>query len=156
MSNIMQSRLVLGFMSLLVIFTAFAFVISPTKVSAQTHLQVQKQGEGIAVFGKVADLDGDGMGGVDMEIGARKENTHNYRTRIFDRTTSNQYGQYKLWVSNQEVKQLKNRELVFALRPDGEARYEQVLDLRRGDIASVNIQMRTPVIPIFPFTVFVY
>lgn len=156
MSNIMQNRVVLGFISLLIVFTAFAFVLSPTKVSAQALVQTQRQGEGIAIFGKVAQTDGTPLGGVAVEIAARKENTHNYRTRVFDRATSNQSGQYKLWVSNQEVRQLKHRELVFALRPDGQARYEQVVDLRRGDIAAINIQMRTPVIPIFPFTVFVY
>lgn len=154
--NIMQNRFILGFASLLIVFTAFAFVLSPTKVSAQTLLQTQKQGEGIVVFGRVTDSDGDAVGGVDTEIGARKENTHNNKTRIFDRATSNQEGYYKLWVSNKEVRQLKQRELVFALRPNDQVRYEQVVDLRRGDVAAVDIQMRTPVVPVFPFTVFVY
>jgi hypothetical protein len=156
MRNIFQNKIVLGVMSALIMLSGALFIFQPTKVSAQANVQVQRNREGIVIFGKVALTEGDPVEGVDLSVGAKKSRWGQEQTRIFDRDTTDGNGNYKLWVNNQDIRQLRNRDLVFTVKPDSGAQYEHTLDLEAGDIASITIEMRTPVVPIFPFTIFVY
>ena len=156
MQGIFQNRIILGVISALIVLSGVLFILQPTKVSAQASMRTHRDKNGIAIFGNVSMTNGDPVEDVDLTIGAKKTRHWHEKTKIFDRDTTDSKGNYKLWVSNSDMHQLKGRDMVFAVKPDKGSSYEQVLDLESGDIASITIQMRTPVVPIFPFTIFVY
>lgn len=158
MQRILQSKIFLGLASFLVVLSGVLFVLTPTRqVNAQASIEMHRDRNGIVIFGQATLNDGgDPVDGLDVSIGVERERRHRETMRIIDRSTTDDNGQYKLWVNSHELRQLRHNDLVIMVTPDNQTQYEQTLDLESGDVALINIKMRTPLIPIFPLTVFVY
>lgn len=72
-----------------------------------------------------------------------------------DQSTTDSQGNYKLFISTKDIHRFGDN-VSLLVQPDIHRSYRQELDLEPGSIASITIAMSTPLIPIFPFTIFVY
>lgn len=156
--SLLQNKFTLSAISLAVVAMSLLFIVQPTVVRAKALAQAQINGDGsIAIFGHINLADGTPLSGVQLAVGQSASQDDGQDTfNIFDRTASGDDGAYKLWIEKDQVQQLTSDTLLISLRTDDGSAYYQSIKLQPHDIASVTITMRTSLIPIFPFTTFVY
>lgn len=152
-----QNGFILGIFSALIVMASALFVFQPTKVGAEASMQLRHQRDGIVIYGKTTLADGSPLQGVDLYVGGTRDHGSRIVTRVLDRATTDGGGNYKLWITSSQVHWLHDRGVVLVLTPpNSHTEYEQTIDLSSGDVAVVNITMRTPVVPIFPAPVVIY
>lgn len=152
----LQNKIVLAIASALVLFICVLFVVQPTSAAhAQANIHVQHENGGIVIFGSVAFVSGNPVSNLLMRVGAYDKHEHSETFFEMDHSKTNDKGQYKLWISSSDVKKHGDT-LSLLIQPDEHHSYRQDLSLEPKDIASVTIAMSTPLIPIFPFSIFVY
>ncbi|HXR50482.1 MAG TPA: hypothetical protein VN778_05665 [Verrucomicrobiae bacterium] len=163
----LQNKFIMGALSFLILASAGLFVMQPTVAHADAVAQVQfdkKTGQ-IVMFGGVNLTSGEPEQGVRLSVAATRQNDGGWghrrsdgRLEILDSTTTDSSGRFKLWVNPQDSRRMHpGVVLTLLLRPhDSHQTYQEDLLLKAGDVASITVAMRTPLVPIFPFTVFVY
>jgi hypothetical protein len=151
-----QNKFILGALSILLLTACILFVVQPTALAhAKASIHIQHENNGIAVFGSVDLTNGNPVTGVTMLVGVYKDRGHSERFYEIDHSVTDSNGRYKLWISSHDIHKLGDEVSLF-IQPDAHHSYHQNLALEPGDIVSVTIAMSTPLIPIFPFTIFVY
>ncbi len=163
-----QNKFILGFMSFMVLAGAGLFVSQPTVAHADALAQIQPDSRtgDIVMFGGINLTSGQPESGVYIAVAATRDGNGGWlngrhkgdRPEILASTTTGSDGRFKLWIQNEDARSMRpGTMLTIMLRPhNSKQTYQEDINLRPGDVASVSIAMRTPLIPIFPFTVFVY
>lgn len=151
-----QNKIILAVASLAILLVCGLFIVQPMSIAhAQANIHVQRKSGGIVIFGNVAFTDGNPVSNLLMRVGVYDKDKHRESFFEMDHSKTNDKGQYKLWISKGDVKKYGDT-VSLLIQPDEHHAYRQDLSLEPRDIASVTIAMSTPLIPIFPFTIFVY
>jgi hypothetical protein len=160
----LQNKFILGTVSALIISFGVLFVMQPSTAHAEANVWMRPEHGEVVIFGNVDLTNGKPLKGMKLEVGQSRQllglqgqgggNPNSFRT--LDSTRTDWNGQFKLWVTNQEAHKLMGHNLTLVLQPTSHISYDQKLPVRAGDVASVSIAMRTPLIPVLPFVTFVY
>lgn len=152
----LQNKYILAVVSALLIFACAIYVVQPTSVAyalADVHLLHGKGG--IDIFGNIAYENGGSVSGLTVRVGTYNKDGSLSDFFEIDHSETNNEGQYKLWVPNNDIKVLGDN-VSLLMQPDRHHSYRRVISLDSTSVAEVSLPLSTQLIPIFPITTFVY